>query len=363
MSHPRYYTLKDFLCYRMSGRRPELAFKPGRKDDFETWRCALVERIVKCFGTMPQPVDLCPETLLVKELEGIRAEKIVFDSSEGMSVPAWLLLPEGCSADAPRPVVLLIPGHTGHTGPETEAGGRTVNRTHGKAQYVGLDPDGNPADTGVNNDVGQALARAGFVVLCPDLLAFGERASDSHWARNRWMHVCDIHADGLVWLSDSSLPAIHLFDLRRCLEYLQTRAEADLQRLGVAGHSLGGKYAMYLSILDRRIKATVASCAYPSFEAQALGPKFAICAAQVLPGEPMFADGSDLLCAIAPTPLLMLFGDQDPGMSVEQANAVGQKVCGAYQSLGLADRCKAHVFQGGHDVDTPTIVQWLEQWL
>ena len=136
-----------------------------------------------------------------------------------------------------------------------------------------------------------------------------------------------------------------------------------MDRLGVVGHSLGAKFTMYLSILDSGIKAAVASCAYASFEAQALGPKFAICGAQALPGEPMFADGSDLLCAIAPTPLLTLYGDSDPGMTAAQAETVAAKVCGAYESLGIGDRCKAHIFEGGHDVDTPVVIEWMRNWL
>ena len=360
MGQPRYYTLQDYVSYRTDNQKPECAFEPGNPEEFKTWRSAVVKRLTDAFGPMPRPVDLRPETLMVKELDGIRAERIVFDSSEGMSVPAWLLLPEECSQDTPRPTVLLIPGHTGDI---IETGGRIVDRTSGKARYVGLDPDGKPQDTGVNNDIGQALARAGFVVICPDLLAFGERSSDTHWARNRWTHVCDLHADALVLLTDVSLPAIHLFDLRRCVDYLRTRPEADMQRLGVMGHSLGGMFATYLSLMDDHFKAAAVSCSYPSFEAKAKGAVLAICGAQVIPGEALFAEGTDLLCGIAPIPLLMLFGDQDPGMTAEQAEAAGRKVCGAYGSLGVGEKCKAHIFEGGHGVDTPTAIQWLEQWL
>ena len=361
MSHARYYTLREYMDYRQVGREPELAWRDTTPDEFDAWRDRLAERLEKAFGPMPEPVDLRPETLLTKSLDGIRAEKIVFDSSDGMSVPAWLLIPDDGQPAKPRPTVLLIPGHTGDI--IEGQPGKIIDRTSGKAWYVGLDPDGNPKDTGDQNDIGQALARAGFVVLCPDLLAFGERSSDPFWARNQWLHVCDLHADALALFAEFSLPAVHLFDLRRCVEYLETRPEADLDRLAVAGHSLGGMYATYLSVLDRRFKATVANCSYPSFEARARGAKLGICGAQAVRCEPLFADSSDLLSAIAPHPLLMLFGDQDPGMTVQQAEAVSEKVCGAYASVGAADRCTAHIFQAGHAIDTPTIVPWLQHCL
>jgi dienelactone hydrolase len=164
-------------------------------------------------------------------------------------------------------------------------------------------------------------------------------------------------------IAEFSLPAVHLFDMRRCVEYLETRPEANLDRLAVAGHSLGGMYATYLSVLDRRFKVTVANCSYPSFEARARGMKLGICGAQAVPCEPLFADSNDLLCAIAPHPLLMTFGDQDPGMTVGQAEDVVEKVCGAYESLGAGEQCTANIFRGGHAVDTPTIVPWLQRWL
>ena len=360
MSRTRIYTLQDYLDYHLAGREPEFSYKPGQPEKYDSWREGLTRRLAETFGKLPAPVDLCPETLMARDLDDIRAEKIVFDSSAGLSVPAWLLIPPGCSADSARPTILLIPGHTGVNSPGP---GRIVDRTSGKAHYVGLDPDGNPFDTGVHNDIGQTLARAGFVVLCPDLLAFGERSSDTGWARNHWMHVCDIHADALVWLTDSSLPAIHLCDLQRCLDYLQTRPEADLERLAVVGHSLGATFATYLSVLDSRFKATVASCSYATTEARTRNRKLALCSAQVLPGEAKIVEGTDLLCALVPRPLLMCFGDQDPGMTATQARATGEKVRHAYNELGFGDRCTAHVFAGGHIVDTPTIVQWLKEWL
>ena len=39
-----------------------------------------------------------------------------------------------------------------------------------------------------------------------------------------------------------------------------------------------------------------------------------------------------------------------------QAEKVAGKVSGAYESLGIGEKCKAHIFEGGHAVDTPVVI-------
>ena len=51
-----------------------------------------------------------------------------------------------------------------------------------------------------------------------------------------------------------------LMAARRAITFLETRPEVDPERIGVAGHSMGGKLATNLAGIDRRIKAAVPSC-------------------------------------------------------------------------------------------------------
>ena len=75
-----------------------------------------------------------------------------------MSVPAYLLVPNGRRARGPA--VLAIHGH----GP-------------GKAEVVGLDtPEVAAAASEHHGDYAHRMAEAGYVVLAPDLRCFGERA-------------------------------------------------------------------------------------------------------------------------------------------------------------------------------------------
>jgi pimeloyl-ACP methyl ester carboxylesterase len=50
-----------------------------------------------------------------------------------------------------------------------------------------------------------------------------------------------------------------LYDGLRAVDLLASLPEVDAQRIGAAGHSLGGKEALYLAAFDDRVKAAVAS--------------------------------------------------------------------------------------------------------
>jgi dienelactone hydrolase len=57
-----------------------------------------------------------------------------------------------------------------------------------------------------------------------------------------------------------------LGDYFRAVDYLKSRAEVDVTRIGVAGHSMGGMIALLFAALSPNVKAVVGcvvACAYP----------------------------------------------------------------------------------------------------
>ena len=356
----RYLTLKDYVERRFSEFTPELSCASRTREEFEEWKPRFLKRLREAIGVPPESVPLNPETTLVVSLPDGRAEKIVFDSSRWMSVTAWMLVPDGLEEGERRPAVVLIPGHTGDNLP---GGGRIVDGTSGKAWAVGLNPDGSPCSTRYHNNVGQELLRAGFIVYCPDMLGFGERASHSGWARNRWNHICNLHALAFQYFGDTSLPAVHLHDLQRGLDYVSGRPEVDPVRIGVTGCSLGGMWSMFLAALDERVEAAAVSNSYPNYRARMVEKKLGICGSFVLKGEARLGGGADLLSAIAPKPLFIQLASRDPGMALEDARKPVDQACSVYDMLGYADRFRVHVFDGEHEIAPGPVVGWLRDWL
>ena len=110
-------------------------------------------RLQELMGPEPSAVPLNVETLESIACDGYRRDKVVFDTEDTMSVPAYLLVPDARDGAPPGAAVLACHGH----GP-------------GKGQVVGLEHTDMP-----NADYALQLARRGYIVLAPDLRCFGER--------------------------------------------------------------------------------------------------------------------------------------------------------------------------------------------
>ena len=103
------------------------------------------------------------------------------------------------------------------------------------------------------------LVRLGFSVLCSEAYPYNLISRPQE---------CDI--DEFSWwpCAAKAFPSFYpnwcgmgklTSDAATALNFLATRPEIDAQRLGVMGHSLGGKIAFYLAIFDQRIRAAVAN--------------------------------------------------------------------------------------------------------
>ena len=182
-------------------------------------------RLGELLGPEPQEVPLNLETLESEASDGYRRDKIVFDTEDTMSVPAYLLVPDARVDQPPGPAVLACHGH----GP-------------GKTQVVGLEHTDMP-----NADYALQLVRRGYVVLAPDLRCFGERLDwnpEDHYA-------CDtnlVHAAMAGW----NPLAQNIWDLRRCLDVLEQHPLVDRGRLGMVGISYGGTVTLFTAAVDTR---------------------------------------------------------------------------------------------------------------
>ncbi len=125
-----------------------------------------------------------------------------------------------------------------------------------------------------------------------------------------------------------------VWDAQRLLDYLYTLPEVDRQHIGIIGHSLGGKMALYAGAFDERITVVVTS--EPGIGLN-LGPtKHNNYDAYWYFGDFIFqrrekeTDHHELLGLIAPRPYLLIGGDEyDTAESWYYINAARQ-VCDLY---------------------------------
>ncbi len=297
------------------------------------WRERCRARLERLLGPMPEKVAPRVERVESVECEGYRRDKIVFDSEEMMSVPAYLLVPHG--RGGPGPAVLAAHGH----GP-------------GKSEAVGLERTGTP-----NADYAHQLARRGYVVLAPDMRCFGERLDwnpEDHYA-------CDTNLVHAVMAGVNPL-AQNLWDLARALDVLEAHPLVDPGRIGMAGLSYGGTVTLFLAALDERVAAAVVSGYFSSW-AESHKMPWNMCGSQVLPGMLGQLEHVDLGALIAPRPLLIESGTHDDLFPATVAAAEVEKLRAVYTSEGAADRLVHDVFEGVHEWHGVEAFPFFEQWL
>jgi dienelactone hydrolase len=196
-------------------------------DEWQQRRQHILMGMETAMGSLPrpeQPVSLDVEVLEEHKGDSFIRRKVAYHTDRAdKCVRAWLLLPTGEEIQR-RPAVLCLHQTT----------------PSGKDSPVGL------ADR-PSLHYALELARRGFVTLSPDYPSLGEHEHDFH---------TDDYASG-------SMKAI--YDNMRAIDYLQSLAEVDPDRIGCIGHSLGGHNGLFTAVFDERIKAVVTCCGFTTF--------------------------------------------------------------------------------------------------
>ena len=98
-------------------------------------------------------------------------------------------------------------------------------------------------------------------MLVLDTLEFAEVAGPHHGTHN--LHMWH-------WLSLGYTPAgVEVWNAIRALDYLETRPEVDMKRIGLTGISGGGAMTWYTAAVDERIAAAAPSCSTFTWGSQA----------------------------------------------------------------------------------------------
>ena len=297
------------------------------------WRLRCRERLNALLGPLPERVELDLEVLESTKCDGYRRDKVVFDTERTMSVPAYLLVPDGRSS--PGPAVLAVHGH----GP-------------GKGQAVGLEETETP-----NSDYALQLALRGYLVLAPDLRCFGERVDwnpPDHYA-------CDTNLVHALMAGWSPLTQ-NMWDMARALDVLEGHRLVDADRIGMVGLSYGGTMTLFTAAWDDRVAAAVVSGYFSSW-AESHKMPWNMCGSQVLPGMLGELEHLDLGALMAPRPLLVETGTDDLLFPVHTARAQMARLKVVYEQLGGGNRLEHDVFEGGHQWHGTLAYDFLERWL
>lgn len=267
-----------------------------------------------------------------------------YSSAPGVTVPAWLLRPVGL--DRPTPAVIAVHGHG-----------------HGADDVVGLGPDGAESDprAGFHQGFAVELCRRGMVVLAPELRGFGRRREPQDVRpAEPGANSCHPAAWWGIMLGRPLLGS-RVRDTLRALDLLRGLPEVAPERVGIMGGSGGGAVALFAAAIEPALRAVVISSYFCTFRASILAMPHCHC--NYLPGILQDGEMYDVAALIAPRPLLIEAGADDPIFPLPGVLEAYERLHRAYFALGAAAQLERDIGPGGHQIRGARAYAFLRQRL
>lgn len=288
-------------------------------------------------GNLP-PRDRPVESKLrsVDHSKGYVVENLELDLNGIESVPAHFVKP--ASATGKLPVVLYHHAHGGDYG----LGRSELLTGHGKY----LQP---PA-------YAEELTKQGYAALCIDAWTFGERHHSSEGVTFKQM-----------LLTGQVLWGMMVYDSLKAVDYLVTRDDVDVNRIGALGLSMGGGMAWWTAALDTRIRACADICFLVDYhtliKANRLG---GIGFHFLVPNLLLHFTAAEINALIAPRAHLSLVGTRDkltPASGLTQMDEALQRV---YSDTKASEAWQLLRYNVGHQETAEgraAVLQFLKKWL
>ena len=307
--------------------------RPLSSGDWAGWQAEFRSRLRGLLGLSRMEETLAdfplsPRRAESRDFPGYTREKWYIASEPGIEIPFYLLLPKRADAAAAAPLPLVLAPH-GHT-------------RRGKEVYAG-NFEGEPADERHEDIALQAVAQ-GYAAIAPDVRGFGEMAREEEAAAGKVSSCEELQRRALMF--GRTLIGERVWDIGRLLDFAAGRAGIDANRAVVTGNSGGGTASLFAAACDGRISIAVPGSYFCTYEASILGVHHCIC--NVVPGLLSLGEMHDVAGLIAPRPLLLVNGAQDPIYPIAGARAAFGHLQQIYASMGAPDRCELYVGEGGH---------------
>lgn len=197
-------------------------------------RLRILTNMEKVMGKLPRRERNLPFDLQIIDStteDNFTRYNLTFNVTDKERLPVYLYIPKQIGIKKKLPAMLVLHGTSELGKGVVDGQGNKPNRAHARE-----------------------LAQRGYVVIAPDYPSFGD-LKDHDFETDRY--------------KSATMQAI--VNHMRCIDFLQSRADVDPQRIGVIGHSLGGHNSMFVSAFDERIKVTVSSCGWTQFEYYNIG--------------------------------------------------------------------------------------------
>ena len=317
---------------------------PKSVQSWEKRRVELRRKLRRLLGDLPELFT--PKVAIQEKLskDGYDLEHFTFDNGVGDTVYGYILIPAGQKGRGPAIL---------------------YNHYHGGEYKQGKEEVISKAFKTLDFATGEALAREGYVVLCIDAYAFGERRFQGPAGKKEEGSRTEESLFKMFLWQGRTLWGMMVRDDLLALNYLVSRREVDPKRIAAMGMSMGSTRTWWAAALDERIKAAVCvSCLtrYQNLIAHGQVRQHGIY--YYVPNMLMEKiDAESVVGLIAPRPLLTLTGDKDSGSPADGVRLINAFQEYLYKLYGKAENFNGLMYKGiGHEY-TPEMWQETLSWL
>ena len=338
------------------------------------WKREARGKLLELLHYSPEKCDPRPEVVEKVDLGDFVREKIYFNTTPDIRVPAYLLIPKRAGK---MPAIVALHDHGGFYlwGKEklVEVEGEAPILKKWRDDYYG------------GNSIASVLAKQGYVVLVIDMFYWGERrmildddpadwrerpadispqrinAFNQRAGQSEQLVGRTIFSAGFTWAG------LMFWDDIRSVDYLVTRPEVDKDRIGCVGLSVGGLRSCHLAALDDRIKAAVVVGWMASFPAQLQRKvRNTIGHTKVVPGLYRHLDYPDVASLAMPAALMVINGSKDGLFDLPGVARSFEKLNRCYKKAGIPDKIATRMYDAPHQFNAAMQEEawsWLKRWV
>ena len=327
--------------------------------DLTAWKKQARGKLLELLHYAPPPIAPRAEVVERVDAGDYVREKVVFNTTPDLRIPAYVLIPKDLKGKAPAVVALHDHGGFYLWGKEkiVETENEHASLTRFKqGAYAG-------------KSIASELARQGYVVIVIDMFYWGERRmllddDPADWRTRPVDHAGPsesrafnqragqseqlvgrtIYSAGFTW------SGVMFWDDIRTVDYLITRPEVDPDRIACVGLSVGGLRSCHLAALDDRIKAAVVVGWMTSFPTQLRTRiRNTIGHTKLVPGLMKEMDYPDVASLAMPSALLVINGSRDTLFEPTGVQASFTKLAACYAKAGVPEKLRTRLYDTPHE--------------
>ncbi len=310
----------------LDAAQPSLSFADyhgGAQDWQDELRAQLSDLLAVDYEGGPLAVELVSS----RDMGEYVREYIRMTAPDGVVLPAYQLVPKDLSE--PVGAVLCLHGH----GP-------------GKVIPVGIEQDvrGRAIEIKGERDYAVQAAAQGYIAIAPDQRGFGELMLEDDLEADRGCSCQQLSQRALM--VGKTVLGMRVYDSMCWLDYLRSLDQVNGDNIMITGQSGGGTVTLFSAALDPRFAQAAPSCYFCTFRASILAMLHCTC--NYAPGLLNLCEMYDVAGLIAPRPMLIIAGKEDPIFPIQGVYAAYERLAAIYDAFGAKHNLELYVGEEGH---------------